>query len=113
MAALRESPIDEMDLSSRFANLIMEKRIAAFRASVLPPLEEARCGALGSARNDVAPRPAEEISSYLAQTEMDPISVFAMDTLFDPTVAPFGASGTYISSLERDSLDFLWNLPQE
>ncbi|KAL3443323.1 hypothetical protein BJX65DRAFT_298404 [Aspergillus insuetus] len=107
----RESPIDEMDFSSRFANL-MEKRIAAFRASVLPPLEDARCGALGSARNDVAPHPAQEISSHPAQTEIDHFSVFAAESLFDPTVAPFGASGTYISSLERDSLDFLWNLPQ-
>ncbi|KAL2843013.1 hypothetical protein BJX68DRAFT_157617 [Aspergillus pseudodeflectus] len=92
--------IDEMDFSSRLANL-MAKRIAAFQASVLPPLEDARWGAMGSARNDVALRPTEELSSHPAQKEMEKFSAFAMDSLFDPTVAPFGASGTYISSGAR------------
>ncbi|KAL3467012.1 hypothetical protein BJX64DRAFT_205298 [Aspergillus heterothallicus] len=113
MAALRESPIDDMDFSSRFANLI-EKRITAFQQSIMPSREIAQQSGLQSASNSSVADSSLSISMEAGQAEKGHLLTLCegpWGPSFDPSVAPFSASGNYISSLERDSLDFLWNLP--
>jgi hypothetical protein len=129
--ALRSSPIDDMDFSSRFASLI-EKRVANFRASLTVMRNDNHIE--GSQNCDGGPTTHDDIlspwqaSRYLgavapqmgdhATTEnFNKTSPEAADWWarpFDRSIAPFSSSGSHMSSgLELDSLDFLWNLPME
>ncbi|KIX95967.1 uncharacterized protein Z520_08222 [Fonsecaea multimorphosa CBS 102226] len=139
IVALRSSPIDDMDFSSRFATLI-EKRVAKFRDSFMVVRHNSN-NINNSAHHQNHPddsRPSyhemsatgvsSELSTFNAsQDQVGPASK-ATENLdktspgcadwwarpFDKSIAPFSSSGNFISSgLELDSLDFLWNLPME
>lgn len=126
--ALRSSPIDDMDFSSRFASLI-EKRVANFRASFLVPRDTANDnhGQGGHAATDdllspwAASRglgafttPLSDAGIGTGDFKTSPEAADWWARPFDPSIAPFSSSGNHISSgLELDSLDFLWNLPME
>ncbi len=134
MAAIRSSPIDDMDFSSRFASLI-EKRVAAFRASFGLSREASTCdrscdgfdeaparglpndGTMAPSQISRPPNSSTDIardSSLSADSEdLSPYTMDWWDRPFDPSVAPFSSTGNHISSgLELDSLDFLWNIPE-
>lgn len=134
--ALRSSPIDDMEFSSRFASLI-EKRVANFRASFLVPRDTTSNNhALGAPNPDdggghtatddllspwAASRglgafttPLSDAGIATGDFKTSPEAADWWARPFDPSIAPFSSSGNHISSgLELDSLDFLWNLPME
>ena len=119
LAALRSSSIDDMEISSRFASLI-GKHISAFRASIAPshdifkdPVSLLDSGpSIGIQTPNTSNIATEPDCNSLEMALSNAVSVGSdwLSQSFDPSVAPFSANN-YISSLEVDSLDFLWNLP--
>jgi hypothetical protein len=130
ISALRASPIDDMDFSSRYA-VLLEKHVSNFRANFTIPISGDQIqgsSRTGSGRSSVALKDAlNEGSSLLPQTpsallgEGPSFDVFNTSNLgieddwfvrpFDPSIAPFSTTGDHMSlGFELDSLDFLWNI---
>ncbi|OAL35890.1 hypothetical protein AYO20_04796 [Fonsecaea nubica] len=138
IVALRSSPIDDMDFSSRFATLI-EKRVAKLRELLIGGMRHTsnniNNGDHHQTNHDESRSSCHEMGDsaslapvHATQDQVDLASAAATENLdmtspgcagwwarpFDKSIAPFSFSGNFVSSgLELDSLDFLWNLPME
>ncbi|PVH79827.1 hypothetical protein DL98DRAFT_419691, partial [Cadophora sp. DSE1049] len=87
--ALRATPVDDMDLASRYATLI-ERHVTRFRHNFT------------SSRQPDFP---QSFSSGLPAIGIDAQA-------FDPSLAPFFTNGNQILvGFDADSLGFLWNIP--
>lgn len=131
--AMRLCNLDDMHLAARFATLL-ETHVARLRRGfVVSSQKQSRRSHRGTQRNSVSgdgqPQEGGDMipgngalsdslgSSTDRQGPMPWQDLSADDWLslpFDPSMAPFGADGTFdFSALDGSALDFIWNIPTE
>ncbi|KAH9217564.1 C6 transcription factor [Leptodontidium sp. 2 PMI_412] len=121
-AALRATPIDDMDLASRYATLI-ERHVTRFRhnftISRQPDFPQGfSTGVPGfSGGGDSSCIEDSSAQAQFGVSQSFDTQMFAgfedwSTQPFDPSLAPFSTNGNQISvGFDAGSLDFLWNIP--
>jgi hypothetical protein len=126
--ALRSNILDDVHLASRYA-ILLEVHVARLRRNLVasskaPGISQTQSHNVtrpssiqpwGRGESQAGDTPEAVVAGFSTNVDSNVVNTddeWLFSLPFDPSMAPFGPSGSQLSGFDGGTLDFLWNLPE-